>query len=187
MAKGNSYAAVAVLILATIPWPTLAAIGPVTDLAIVNGPIAPDGVSRNAVLADGIFPGPVISGYTVCYVSSGLSTRMRRSCFAIVAGRRLQDQRQGRALQHDHADGHQHRECLCQYRPDEQTLSETWAALARPPAAHDELGGWGRFCQPMPYHLRQLLRIQVRHDRHNRLVNDSYFQLNFGIDVFNDD
>ncbi|PSR82561.1 hypothetical protein PHLCEN_2v5994 [Hermanssonia centrifuga] len=35
---------------------TFAAIGPVTDLHIVNGAVAPDGISRQAVLAEGTFP-----------------------------------------------------------------------------------------------------------------------------------
>ncbi|KAH8094688.1 laccase 3 [Cristinia sonorae] len=38
------------------------AIGPVTDLRIVNANISPDGFSRPAVLAGGTFPGPVITG-----------------------------------------------------------------------------------------------------------------------------
>ncbi|KAI1790742.1 laccase [Ganoderma leucocontextum] len=38
------------------------AIGPVTDLTITNANIAPDGYTRPAVLADGILPGPLISG-----------------------------------------------------------------------------------------------------------------------------
>ena len=71
MVNGNSYAAVASLVLSSIVLPSLGAIGPVTDLAIVNGPIAPDGISRDAVLADGTFPGPVIAGYTVCPIASG--------------------------------------------------------------------------------------------------------------------
>ncbi|KAI0832031.1 hypothetical protein BC628DRAFT_1311301 [Trametes gibbosa] len=40
----------------------LAAIGPVTDLEIVNKVIAPDGVARDTVLAGGTFPGPLITG-----------------------------------------------------------------------------------------------------------------------------
>ncbi|CAL1714469.1 unnamed protein product [Somion occarium] len=39
-----------------------AAIGPVTDLDIANAAISPDGFSRQAVLAGGTFPGPVITG-----------------------------------------------------------------------------------------------------------------------------
>ncbi|KAI0073552.1 laccase A [Panus rudis PR-1116 ss-1] len=38
------------------------AIGPVTDLPIVNAKIAPDGFTRSAVLAGGVFPGPTIKG-----------------------------------------------------------------------------------------------------------------------------
>ncbi|KAI0368387.1 laccase 1A [Pilatotrama ljubarskyi] len=40
----------------------LAAIGPVTDLTISNADISPDGYTRAAVLANGVFPGPLISG-----------------------------------------------------------------------------------------------------------------------------
>lgn len=42
-----------------------AAIGPVTDLHIVNRNISPDGFTRPAVLAGGTFPGPVIRGKKV--------------------------------------------------------------------------------------------------------------------------
>ena len=34
-------------------------IGPVTDLTIVNKVISPEGFTRDAVLADGQFPGPL--------------------------------------------------------------------------------------------------------------------------------
>ncbi|KAJ7048951.1 laccase [Mycena amicta] len=37
-----------------------ASIGPTADLHIVNAAVAPDGFSRNAVLANGLLPGPVI-------------------------------------------------------------------------------------------------------------------------------
>jgi len=37
-------------------------IGPVTDLHILNGSLTPDGHTRLAVLAEGIFPGPAITG-----------------------------------------------------------------------------------------------------------------------------
>ncbi|KAF5356721.1 hypothetical protein D9757_012523 [Collybiopsis confluens] len=40
----------------------LAAIGPVTDLHIVNAFIQPDGFNRSGVLAEGVFPGPLITG-----------------------------------------------------------------------------------------------------------------------------
>ncbi|KAL0064446.1 Laccase [Marasmius tenuissimus] len=36
-------------------------IGPKTDLRVVNAQISPDGFSRNSVLANGVFPGPVIT------------------------------------------------------------------------------------------------------------------------------
>nr|ALT22027.1 laccase D [Trametes ochracea] len=39
-----------------------AAIGPVTELDIVNKVIAPDGFARDTVLAGGTFPGPLITG-----------------------------------------------------------------------------------------------------------------------------
>lgn len=42
-----------------------AAIGPVTELDIVNKVIAPDGVARDTVLAGGTFPGPLIKGQKV--------------------------------------------------------------------------------------------------------------------------
>ncbi|KAI0676138.1 TvLac7 [Trametes maxima] len=40
----------------------MAAIGPVTDLDIVNKEIAPDGLLRDTVLAGGTFPGPLVQG-----------------------------------------------------------------------------------------------------------------------------
>ncbi|KAJ3712726.1 laccase [Lentinula raphanica] len=40
----------------------LAAIGPTTDLHIVNSFIQPDGFNRSGVLAEGVFPGPLITG-----------------------------------------------------------------------------------------------------------------------------
>lgn len=43
-----------------------AAIGPVTELDIVNKVIAPDGFARDTVLAGGTFPGPLITGKKVC-------------------------------------------------------------------------------------------------------------------------
>lgn len=45
---------------------SLAAIGPVTDLTIVNADVSPDGIERAAVLANGQFPGPLITGNKVC-------------------------------------------------------------------------------------------------------------------------
>lgn len=43
-----------------------AAIGPITDLHIVNANINTDGQARDAVLAEGVFPGPLITGNKVC-------------------------------------------------------------------------------------------------------------------------
>lgn len=42
-----------------------AAIGPVTDLTISNADVSPDGFTRAAVLANGVFPGPLITGNKV--------------------------------------------------------------------------------------------------------------------------
>ncbi|KAI0360976.1 hypothetical protein OH77DRAFT_1390862 [Trametes cingulata] len=41
---------------------TLAAIGPKADLIISNADITPDGVTRNAVVVNGVAPGPLITG-----------------------------------------------------------------------------------------------------------------------------
>ncbi|KAI0666082.1 Cupredoxin [Trametes maxima] len=38
------------------------AIGPVTDLTISNADISPDGYTRMAVVVNGVFPGPLITG-----------------------------------------------------------------------------------------------------------------------------
>ncbi|KII87346.1 hypothetical protein PLICRDRAFT_113151 [Plicaturopsis crispa FD-325 SS-3] len=46
----------------TVSGTVFAAIGPVTDLNIANADISPDGLSRSAVLAEGVFPGPLITG-----------------------------------------------------------------------------------------------------------------------------
>jgi iron transport multicopper oxidase len=43
----------------------LQVLGPVTNLTISNAIIAPDGVSRGAVLAGGTFPGPLITAQSV--------------------------------------------------------------------------------------------------------------------------
>ncbi|KAI0771657.1 laccase B [Trametes elegans] len=40
------------------------AIGPVTDLTISNADISPDGYTRAAVVVNGVFPGPLITGNT---------------------------------------------------------------------------------------------------------------------------
>ncbi|KAE9399013.1 laccase [Gymnopus androsaceus JB14] len=49
-------------LLASLPLLVTAAIGPVADLNIVNSKISPDGYTRSAVLAGGVFPGPLITG-----------------------------------------------------------------------------------------------------------------------------
>ena len=56
------------LLVASLFTRSLASIGPITDLKIVNGAVAPDGISRQAVLAGGTFPGPLIVGNKVIVV-----------------------------------------------------------------------------------------------------------------------
>ncbi|KIM71371.1 laccase [Piloderma croceum F 1598] len=56
---------------------TFAAKGPVTNLAIVNRIIAPDGFQRSAVLADGKFPGPLIQGNKGDRFQIKVSNRLR--------------------------------------------------------------------------------------------------------------
>ncbi|PIL31400.1 transporter [Ganoderma sinense ZZ0214-1] len=46
---------------ALVGW-VYAAIGPVTDLTISNAAISPDGFTRDAVVMNGVFPGPLITG-----------------------------------------------------------------------------------------------------------------------------
>ena len=69
MAKGNSFIRVAFVVLAAVVQRSSAALGPESSLEIVNKVIAPDGFTRNTVLAGGTFPGPVIAGYTVRFVT----------------------------------------------------------------------------------------------------------------------
>nr|CAR47803.1 multiple oxidase [Phlebia tremellosa] len=57
-----SFARSTALVVAGLFVGAIAAIGPVTDFHIVNAAIAPDGISRQAVLAEGTFPGPLITG-----------------------------------------------------------------------------------------------------------------------------
>ena len=42
-----------------------AGIGPKTDLTISNADVAPDGFTRAAVVVNGVFPGPLITGNQV--------------------------------------------------------------------------------------------------------------------------
>ena len=43
-------------------------IGPTTDLTISNADTSPDGFTRAAVVVNGVFPGPLITGNMVCVV-----------------------------------------------------------------------------------------------------------------------
>ncbi|KAH9968472.1 Cupredoxin [Lactifluus volemus] len=53
------------LLLASASWGVSAEVGPGANLRIVNANIAPDGFPRDTVLADGVFPGPLIRGNKV--------------------------------------------------------------------------------------------------------------------------
>lgn len=66
-----------------------AAIGPVTDLDIANAAISPDGFSRQAVLAGGTFPGPVITGNKVDPVLRNCNTWISLTFFSRVITSRL--------------------------------------------------------------------------------------------------
>ena len=44
---------------------TYASIGPVADLTISNANVAPDGFTRAAIVTNGVFPGPLITGNMV--------------------------------------------------------------------------------------------------------------------------
>lgn len=50
--------------------------GPVTNLNIVNAEIAPDGFSRGAVLAGGMFPGPLITGWKGQYFAINVVNKL---------------------------------------------------------------------------------------------------------------
>ena len=58
----------------------LGAIGPVTDLPIVNKDIAPDGFTRPAALAGGTFPGPLITGQKARYSTISLHFLLGLTC-----------------------------------------------------------------------------------------------------------
>ncbi len=66
------------------------AIGPITDLTISDADISPDGYSRAAVVVNGQFPGPLISGNTV-----RLDTSMSAMypSLTVPLGRQFSDQR----------------------------------------------------------------------------------------------
>ena len=80
----GSFRSLAAFVALSLTSVALAAIGPVTDLNIVNADISPDGFERAAVLAGGTFPGPLITGNTVCGVLAVAQTH-GVDCF--VAGR----------------------------------------------------------------------------------------------------
>jgi iron transport multicopper oxidase len=41
---------------------SLQVVGPITNLVVGNAIVNPDGVARNAIVANGQFPGPLITG-----------------------------------------------------------------------------------------------------------------------------
>ncbi|KAI0673730.1 hypothetical protein C8Q78DRAFT_646655 [Trametes maxima] len=47
----------------------LGAVGPRAELVISNSLIAPDGFARDAVVVNGISPGPLIAGQKVCWLA----------------------------------------------------------------------------------------------------------------------
>nr|BBB89276.1 laccase [Grifola frondosa] len=57
-----AFRALSILVSLSLPLRALAAIGPVTNLTISDGDIAPDGYTRAAVLTNSVFPGPLITG-----------------------------------------------------------------------------------------------------------------------------
>nr|Q12717.1 RecName: Full=Laccase-5; AltName: Full=Benzenediol:oxygen oxidoreductase 5; AltName: Full=Diphenol oxidase 5; AltName: Full=Laccase IV; AltName: Full=Urishiol oxidase 5; Flags: Precursor [Trametes versicolor]AAC49829.1 laccase IV [Trametes versicolor] len=61
MGKFHSFVNVVALSL-SLSGRVFGAIGPVTDLTISNADVTPDGITRAAVLAGGVFPGPLITG-----------------------------------------------------------------------------------------------------------------------------
>lgn len=62
------------LVTAALVGRAYAAIGPVTDLTISNAAISPDGFTRDAVVMNGVFPGPLITGNKVSQLSQVSST-----------------------------------------------------------------------------------------------------------------
>lgn len=62
MANLSFLAAIITLVLARS---VLAAIGPNTDLVVSNAAISPDGFSRDAIVVNGVFPAPLITGKKV--------------------------------------------------------------------------------------------------------------------------
>ena len=66
MAKFQSLLSCVTLLFAASAY---AGIGPKADLTISNANVAPDGYSRAAVVVNGVFPGPLITGNKVCGLS----------------------------------------------------------------------------------------------------------------------
>ena len=71
------------------------------------------------------------------------------------------------------------------FTPDCVTHQEP-VALARDSATYDELGRRRGFRQPVPYHHRELLHVQVQHQRHIRYVNRLSVKSRFVIELVND-
>ena len=67
MAKVRTFAALAAFVQLVS-----GAIGPIADLTISDADISPDGYSRAAVVMNGQFPGPLITGNKVCSMVQGL-------------------------------------------------------------------------------------------------------------------
>ena len=63
MAKVRTFAALAAFVQLVA-----GAIGPIADLTISDADISPDGYSRAAVVMNGQFPGPLITGNKVCSI-----------------------------------------------------------------------------------------------------------------------
>ena len=59
------------LVLLALVAGTFAAIGPVTDLVITDAVISPDGFARDAIVVNGVSPGPLIRGNKVRPVERG--------------------------------------------------------------------------------------------------------------------
>lgn len=140
----------------------LAAVGPVTDLHIMNGDVEPDGYTRSAVLADGIFPGPLIRGYKVrlCYNC----LRVHRDQFEPNQGDNFRinviDHLINKTMltsttivrcmfSNDRVLFHSVNFCRCTPQP----------ALARNLSAWDELGRWSGICNTVPHHNRKLIPV----------------------------
>ena len=61
MAKARTFAALAAFVQLVA-----GAIGPIADLTISDADVSPDGFTRAAVVMNGQFPGPLITGNKVC-------------------------------------------------------------------------------------------------------------------------